>query len=708
MKLYVSKHYQNEQNVYYPDPIEVTTTDELVQVARLDHVAAQYKNNHRKNENFIVSDCLMMDVDNAPAPGAPDIPPSEWVDLDKIAADLSDVEFYAVTSRNHMKEKKGRPARPKYHIYFPIQRMTDYKVYRAVKDRLKDYFPYFDKNAKDAARFFYGNSEAKAIYYPGSRTVTDFITAKILTEPVKSTGERSTPPTVTTTARSSTATTVDNGLYNLRDVLDAIDPARLDYSDWVSVGMVLHKYQGPPYYFTVDDWDTWSRRDVGRYKENDCYKRWNGFDDTGRIGAATLIKMAKDHGWTPPIRTRQNPPSPEPPAYMLKNEPLDWDGEIEEDGPETPRPSSVELSSVRDDTHVEGNEQPSNTSAKIPASKFVSAADYIDAGTYAEDMEYFAKYRDRKTGFSQIDEYLTLYPGLAALGGASSLGKTTFAVNLGDRLVQRGETILYFAMEQKQIELITKSVARIVKENNPKSTITNTDIKDGANTHEIIKARKQYREIAKNVYFFEGNFRMTAMDIKSIVESFMKEHDGVKPVVIVDYLQLIAPPLPPFHGGIREATDENLKTLKDMQKVNELFVIVISSFNRDSNLKPLAYESFKESSMIEYTCDYVWGLQLEILDADNTSFYRTYSSGSGNNIRTRETTVDERRSELNAAMRLMPKQVEFVSLKSRNGRQMYKACFDYYPMNDLYIEAPERNDQSKHYGFKEPEQHIQL
>jgi hypothetical protein len=56
----------------------------------------------------------------------------------------------------------------------------------------------------------------------------------------------------------------------------------------------------------------------------------------------------------------------------------------------------------------------------------------------------------------------------------------------------------------------------------------------------------------------------------------------------------------------------------------------------------------------------------------------------------------------------MPKQVEFVSLKSRNGRQMYKACFDYYPMNDLYIEAPERNDQSKHYGFKEPEQHIQL
>ena len=634
MKLYTSNQYQNAENTYYPNAVEITDAETLRLSVGLDHVAAQYQNNRRKNDNFIVSDCLMMDVDNAPAKGAPDIPAEEWVDLDKIAADLPGVEFYAATSRSHMKEKDGRPARPKYHIYFPIAPVADANLYRSLKVGLLKFYPYFDRNAGDSARFFYGNRDAQITHIPGTRSVADYIIARTLSEQVKPTRE-TTSPGVSTTPRSTpssvTTTSVDNGLYNLREVLEAINPQNLDYKDWVIVGMVLHKYQGAPYYFTVDDWDAWSRRDVERYKENDCYKRWNGFDDSGRVGAASLIDFAKAQGWTPPARVnkqRETVPPPEPPAYMVKDQLLAWDGEIEADEPET-RSSSVELSSVRDDTHVEGNEQPSTTPTEteiqkeIHKSKFVSASDYINSGMYTADMAYFAKYQDRKTGFAQIDKYLTLYPGLAALGGASSLGKSTFCVNLADRLALRGETVLYFALEQLPMEMITKSIARIVKENDPRTPITNQHIKNGISTPDVIAARKEYAEIAKNVYYIEGNFHMTAMDIRTFVESFMKEHDGVRPVCIIDYLQLIAPPLPPFRGGIREATDENLKILKDMQKRNELFVIVISSFNRDSNLKPIAYEAFKESSMIEYTCDYVWGLQLEILDADNTEFYST-------------------------------------------------------------------------------------
>jgi len=712
MRLYTSNQYQNAENTYYPNAVEITNAETLRLAVGLDHVAAQYQNNKRSNKNFIVSDCLMMDVDNAPGKNDPnDIPSEEWVDLEKIAADLPSVEFYAATSRSHMKEKDGRPARPKFHIYFPIAPVTDADMYRALKVGLQRFYPYFDRNAADSARFFYGNRDAQITHIPGTRTIADYIIPRTLSEPVKptketsssvdSTSTRSTPSSVTTTS-------VDNGLYNLREVLDAIDPRNLDYKDWVIVGMVLHKYQSAPYYFTVDDWDAWSRRD-NRYKANDCYKRWNGFNDTGRVGAASLINFAKAQGWTPPAmvkKQREVVPPPEPPAYMVKDQLIDWDGEIEADEPET-RSFSVELSSVQDDPHVAGNEQPSATPAEIPTeihkSRFVSASDYISSGTYTEDMAYFAKYKGRKTGFNQIDKYLTLYPGLAALGGASSLGKSTFCVNLVDRLALRGETILYFALEQLPMEMVTKSIARIVKENDSRSPITNEHIKNGINTPDVIAARTEYAKIAQNIYYVEGNFHMTAMDIRTSVESFMKEHDGVKPVVIVDYLQLIAPPFQ-FHGGVREATDENLKTLKDMQKINELFVIVISSFNRDSNLKPIAYEAFKESSMIEYTCDYVWGLQLEILDADNTEFYSTNGPRGGR----RETTIDERRSMMNAAMRLTPKQVEFVSLKSRNGRQMYKACFDYIPMHDLFIEAECRNDQSDRYGMPDEDTAIDL
>lgn len=53
-------------------------------------------------------------------------------------------------------------------------------------------------------------------------------------------------------------------IQNLLKILENIDPSRLDYSEWVSVGMAL-KDEG----FTVQDWDNWSKSDV-RYHEGDC------------------------------------------------------------------------------------------------------------------------------------------------------------------------------------------------------------------------------------------------------------------------------------------------------------------------------------------------------------------------------------------------------------------------------------------------------
>ena len=319
-------------------------------------------------------------------------------------------------------------------------------------------------------------------------------------------------------------------------------------------------------------------------------------------------------------------------------------------------------------------------------SKFDSrtASDYLSGGVFESDIAYFKEYKDRKTGFTELDKYLTLYPGLAALGGASSLGKTTFAVNLADRLLKRGETVLYFSLEQLPIEIITKSLARMLIEKDPLTPLTNTDIKNGATCDALEAVKKEYAELSQNYHIITGNFHTTAQDIKDHVEDFIKQHDGIKPIVIIDYLQLIAPP-EGFRGGVREYTDENIKALKDMQKENGLFVIMISNFNRSSNNEPVSYESFKETSMIEYTCDYIWGLQLAILDAENTDFYVTTGSRGGE----KESTIDKRRKMVNDAQQKNPKEVELVSLKNRNGRQFFKVFFNYSPQYDLYTEKPE-------------------
>lgn len=83
---------------------------------------------------------------------------------------------------------------------------------------------------------------------------------------------------------------------NLLELLDYIDPSLLDYQEWVNVGMAL-KHEG----YSSFDWDNWSSRDSGRYHPGECQKKWNTFneDSLSVVTAGTIVKMAKENGWTP-------------------------------------------------------------------------------------------------------------------------------------------------------------------------------------------------------------------------------------------------------------------------------------------------------------------------------------------------------------------------------------------------------------------------
>lgn len=308
-------------------------------------------------------------------------------------------------------------------------------------------------------------------------------------------------------------------------------------------------------------------------------------------------------------------------------------------------------------------------------------SDYITNGSFDTDISYFKQYKDRKTGFANIDHFLTLYPGMAALGGSASLGKSTFAVNLADNLIKAGETVLYFALEQEPIELITKSVSRRLYEKNPTTHLRNIDIKNGATAPDLEAVKREYAETADRFIIVRCNFTTTADDIKNYVEGFIQANK-VKPIVIIDYLQLISPPLN-FRGDTRTATDYAIKLFKTMQTSNELFVLLISNFNRSSYDTTVSYEAFKETGMIEFTCDYIWGLQLSVLEDE--SFYSVQGSRGGE----KETSTKAKKDAIFKASRANPKEVEFVSLKSRNGKQVYKAFFKYDMEHDVFI--PDKN-----------------
>ena len=82
---------------------------------------------------------------------------------------------------------------------------------------------------------------------------------------------------------------------SLLELIEYINPADLNYQEWVNVGMAL-KHEG----YSVREWDEWSRRDYGRYHSGECEKKWNTFrGTTSPVTGGTIFQMATENGWTP-------------------------------------------------------------------------------------------------------------------------------------------------------------------------------------------------------------------------------------------------------------------------------------------------------------------------------------------------------------------------------------------------------------------------
>lgn len=152
-----------ETNCIYPHKMLVMDDASLREAAARDYVCVQYKRNYRSNDNFTRSDCLGMDCDNDHSEN-----PEDWVTPDHIRQAFPGTTFAVHFSRHHNIPKRGKPPRPKFHCFFPIEEMTDDVAYGDLKKRINRLFPFFDTGALDAARFFYGTSKPDVAFFPGT------------------------------------------------------------------------------------------------------------------------------------------------------------------------------------------------------------------------------------------------------------------------------------------------------------------------------------------------------------------------------------------------------------------------------------------------------------------------------------------------------------------------------------------------------------
>ena len=282
------------------------------------------------------------------------------------------------------------------------------------------------------------------------------------------------------------------------------------------------------------------------------------------------------------------------------------------------------------------------------------------------------------SGFKKLDSMLDggFYEGLYIAGGISSVGKTTWGLQICDQIAASGHDVLIFSLEMARSELMAKSISRhtfsLARQRYGASCKTGDmaktvwGITDGKRwqwysqeERELInEAIKTYGEYADRIFIHEGAGDIGIRQIRELVAKHIRL-TGQKPFVLVDYLQIAAPYSD--RSTDKQNTDKAVLELKRMSRDFKIPVMAVSSFNRENYGGPVHIACFEESGAIEYSADCLIGLQLK--DAGTEGF-------------------DARK-----AKQKDPRLVEVVLLKNRNGRTDDGPTLAYHPRFGFFEDA---------------------
>lgn len=297
---------------------------------------------------------------------------------------------------------------------------------------------------------------------------------------------------------------------------------------------------------------------------------------------------------------------------------------------------------------------------------------YLDT-IMGDDIARRREIGKKPTGLKNLDDATGggLRPGLFLIGAGTSIGKTTFCSQLADGLAENGSDVIYFSLEQSRLEMMAKTLSRETAKVDMKRAVTGTAIMDGYTPQIVLDAARKHKEkVGDRLSIIEAGFNADADFITDYVRRYVKRN-GTRPVVFVDYLQILLPG-DAKRTDKREAVEEALTKLVLLKRELDLTIIAIVSLNRSSYLNPFDFESIKETGLAEFSADVVWGLQLQCFDDP---------------LFDEDKKLKDKRAMIKAAKAEIPRKIKLVSLKHRGQQAIYDCSFTYYPQYDLFIPA---------------------
>lgn len=297
------------------------------------------------------------------------------------------------------------------------------------------------------------------------------------------------------------------------------------------------------------------------------------------------------------------------------------------------------------------------------------------------------------TGIQKLDQMLGggLYAGLIFLGARPGMGKSTLALQIASEVAAGGTPVLFYSLEMPAIRLESKILNRAIHLEQKDFPVTSDWLLRAENTGKS-EVWEMVEEVGKRIssrysqlYLKEREkISFSAEDVIADVEYFM-EQTGKKPVVFVDYLQILSACTFSRNQADKQRTDENINALSSLSNKHDMAVFVISSLNRESyknTQKPLQMDSFKETGGIEYSASVILGLQSRKLQNENYD----HEAEMSNNVR----------------------ELEIVFLKQRYGKTGQSATVpvDFYPAYDLYIDPSAKSQTETKDIYITKERHV--
>lgn len=319
------------------------------------------------------------------------------------------------------------------------------------------------------------------------------------------------------------------------------------------------------------------------------------------------------------------------------------------------------------------------------------------------------------TGFNNLDNALEggLRPGIYTVGAISSLGKTSFILQIADNVAKAGKDVLFFTLEMSSTSLQARSVSRYsfieaCKSNQPSLAKNNLQVLDPRHLAHCTNQEKELLTKSFNLYieealertffieradFKDKNYYVTIEDVKERVQKH-KAITGNAPLVVIDFLQMLAPSNDKQND--KQNMDHCISVLRQVAEEYKTPIIAISSLNRANYSQPIDLQALKESGSLEYNSDYVLGLQYY-----GTDFAEADKGDEKKREKRQPLEAKKRRDALKTGK---PLKIECKMLKARDGKKedtyyTFYGKYSYFAETEKPEEEPIEEEDRQRVNF---------